>query len=747
MNRRTTQARWWTHVLEAGHDPLALRQREWLLTNGTGAFAAGTALGCPTRRYHGLLVAATRPPVGRIVALNQVWEELTLHREDDGATQDLTFNNLMFRGPDGGHVFAPRGFELLDRFERGLSVRWTYVWGGLTLVRELLLHWQAQAATLRYRVSGLDAAGCRGTLRLRPMVTMRDFHALLQARDAHLHEKSDGDTLRVYHGDTVMTLQLSAEGGAGKRTGVDAGSDARFEPNAHWWYGVHYPVELERGQDESEDYYVPGAMAVELPEAGEVEVALTAALGPEPVAPSKGSEKRARHLKPIAETIAPTDSEEDAGTARLLAIASDDFVVGRRIGDERLATIIAGYPWFADWGRDTFIALPGLLLSTGRHGEAKQVLRAFARSIHRGLVPNRFDDYKDEAAHYNTVDASLWFVRAALQYMEASEDVESWQGWLAAACVQILHAYYAGTDYGIHADEDGLIVAGSHETQLTWMDAATADTVFTPRPGKAVEVNALWHSGLVGVAETIETYGPPEASATEAGGAEDGEGDEMADPDALRKLAKRVQRAFNQTFWRDDLGYLLDHIWIDVNGQAHPDATLRPNQIFAAALPNGPIAQAKCKKVLTSVRDRLLTPVGLRTLPTDDPQYHGQYRGGQHQRDAAYHQGTIWAWLIGPYAEAVLRGGKFGHKARREAMEAITPLLNALADGGEASGDDAADRASTDHPHPALGSIGQLHEIYEADPMADGGYRPVGTFAQAWSVSEVLRIWTMAQDE
>lgn len=723
---------WQTHRLEIGDDADALLEREWLLTNGTGAFAAGTAAGCPTRRYHGLFIAATAPPVGRRVMLNHVWEQLILHKPGNGATQSLAFNTLMFHDDRGQRIFAPTGIELLRTFTRGLSVQWHYAWGEIEFERELILHWKQQAATLRYRVRGLEAAGSEAELRLHPMLTMRDFHALRGA-EARIDFKPDGHVLRAYHEGHALTMRVASD---------EAPEPARFEADPHWWRAVRYPLERERGQEDMEDYFVPGALAAALPRREVCELTLSVALGPEPVDPIEPPTGRREHLEPIAEAIAAdpgakpkrkgkagarrksrTEPTHDR-TACALALAADDFLVTRRIDGEALATIIAGYPWFADWGRDTFIALPGLLLETQRYDEAERVLRAFAINVRNGLVPNRFDDYQNQAAHYNTVDASLWFIHAALEYLHHTRDRDAWRNWLGPACVKIVAAYRDGTDYDIRCEDDGLVTAGSPRTQLTWMDAAVGERVFTPRPGKAVEVNALWHHALCGLAEMLEDQ-PLRESPSEAAA-------DLLEPATLTEFAQRVRRSFNRVFWSEDHGHLFDHVWRDpdqAEGAPQPDATCRPNQIFAVALPHSPLAQAKQRRVLAAVRDRLLTPVGLRTLPRDDPNYHPHYRGDRMQRDEAYHQGPVWAWLIGPYAEAVLRLGRFSDKAKREAADAIAPLLEALLN------EDAH----------APGSIGQLHEIYDAEPDEQGRHRPVGTFAQAWSVAEVLRIWRLTR--
>jgi predicted glycogen debranching enzyme len=706
-----------THVLRADGDPDTLLRREWLITNGTGAFAMGTALGCPTRRYHGLLVAATQPPVGRIMALNQMFEQLCLQSQSaaPGPTQYLELSTCQFLTPEGQRVFAPKGHEHLECFERGMHVSWHYQWGAVHITRTLLLHFKTQAATLRYRVTGLGGANSTASLRLAPMVALRDFHALARAGDAAPFDVETGDDrVTVHKHDHVATF---------------ACPQGTFLEHADWWYGLHYPRETERGQGDREDLFVPGAFEVPVTERSDS--TLTVALGDEPAEPARDTTARAQHLTPIgntlkqraatplAEAVASTEPANARGSAEalshVLAIAADDFVVQRALRQRDLSTIIAGYPWFADWGRDTFIALPGLLLTTGRWDEARNVLRVFAEAIDDGLVPNRFDDYTEAAAHYNTVDASLWFIEAALQYVQTTGDTQSWHDWLADACMQIVDAYADGTGGQdptiaplIAMADDGLITAGTNRTQLTWMDAACGDVVFTPRPGKAVEINALWYNALAGLAEQL-----PKAH--------------VAAAKQYQNLANRVKRHFATVFWSDEAGYLLDHINTDDAGEPQPDPSLRPNQIFACALPRSPLGRTKQKQVVEAVRQHLLTPAGLRTLPIDDPRYHGRYGGDQFQRDKAYHQGTIWPWLIGPYCEAVLRTGQFSSTARQQVQQTLAPLLSSLIDGQPAS-------------KLSPGPIGQLAEIYEANPDSAGRFHPVGCIAQGWSVAELLRV-------
>jgi len=711
---------WQTHTLDC--DGFAKRhlEQEWLVTNGTGAYAMGTVAACNTRRYHGLLVAADDPPVSRVVALNQIWDQLVIerHADEQHAIQTIDFTALMFRGADYGpdYIFSPTGCHMLQRFERGLSIRWTYFWGNVELERELFLHWKQQAITLRYRVRGLLSLNASAKLRLAPMMSLRDFHTLTR-------ENMGSEAWNVEPENTAGDNSGDGSGGRGDTLTVTRDNlavtchlpGATFESQPHWWNNIYYPAERDRGQDDVEDHFVPGFFVIDI--ADDIDICFTAALGHESIPPQPDTADRARHLQPICHALLPRDKKPQTNNHKVFAIASDDFVVDRTIGREKLSTIIAGYPWFADWGRDTFIALPGLLLVTGRYDEAKQVLQAFAGCIRDGLVPNRFDDYQvsEQAAHYNTVDASLWFIHATFEYLRVTKDELSWKQFLRDAVVNIVEAYLAGTRANGHAgsqgalievDVDGLIVAGHAQSQLTWMDAACCDTIFTPRQGKTVEINALWFNALMQLAQHL-----PDTKANR-----------------YAQLARKVKRSFESTFWNEHCGGLFDHIYIDEHGRAQRDESIRPNQIFAVSLPHSPLSHEKQQQVLELVRESLLVPMGLRTLPPEDSHYHPRYSGDQCTRDEAYHQGTTWPWLIGPYAEAVLRVANFTPQAKLRSQRAIAPLLEQLS-------------AVDDRPH----STGQLHEIFEADPQEHA--RPVGCIAQAWSIAQLLRMTQMIEDE
>jgi len=367
-----------------------------------------------------------------------------------------------------------------------------------------------------------------------------------------------------------------------------------------------------------------------------------------------------------------------------LARAANDFVVSRKAPDGREGTsIIAGYPWFADWGRDTMIALPGLLLVTGRFEQARQVLSVFAEYVSDGMIPNRFDDYTNEP-HYNTVDASLWFVHACFEYLRHSKDSATFEKSLKPACRAILDGYRRGTRFKIRMDEsDGLITQGDAHTQLTWMDAKMGDIAFTPRQGKPVEINALWYHALVLMGEN--------------------------------DLASRVRENFSKAFWISPFRGLADVVEGDGKSGYKRDNSIRPNQIFAASLPNSPLTREQQHAVVEVVRRELLTPVGLRSLARSDPKYRGRYTGNQFERDRAYHNGTIWAWLIGGFLEAHLRVHDRSEESLAQARRWLSPLIDHLEEHA---------------------CIGQISEIFEADDP----HRAVGCCAQAWSVAEVLRL-------
>ncbi len=667
---------------------------EWVLTNGLGGYAMGTACGVPTRRYHGLLIASMSPPVDRVLALHSLVETVTIPRGPQG---EIVAPLAAYRFASG--VIHPHGNDHLISFERSVAnggedaCHWTWTVGsagdGVEVLKSLSMANGANAIRVRYCVKSSRPV----RLSVRPLVGLRDHHHLLRKGEAGFEVRAlDQRSVRVARAGRELLLA------------ADAG---RFISDEQWWHDFAYEQERERGFDYVEDLFSPGRFEVEL-EGGGGDITLSAAVA----ALTRDSSGRQRRIKAMVER-ALEGVEATAGERRdigRLVAAADQFVVRRVAGaDEQQSaeasgvSIIAGYPWFSDWGRDTLISLPGLLLCTGRFDEARRVLETFARPCRRGLVPNLFNDRTGEA-EYNTVDASLWFLRAACAYARAAGDRNAFErgGLIRDACLRIIDGYRDGTDYGIRMDADGLIAAGDESTQLTWMDAKRDGVVFTPRHGKAVEINALWHHGLLAVADRLERVEPERTG-------------------ELRALGERVGVSFRTAFWDGHRGMLYDVLHPAGDGWT-PSPHVRPNQIFGVSLAPSLLTREQQAAVVRTVRSRLLTPHGLRTVDPADPGFKGRYIGTMRERDAAYHNGTVWPWLLGPFAEAVMRAEAFSAGSRAEARRLLYPLLARL--DGE--------------------SIGQLPEVFDGEDTRSHSQRPGGCIAQAWSVAETLRVWRLA---
>lgn len=622
-------------------------EQEWLLTNGKGAYSASTVSGCNTRKYHGLLIAATTPPVGRIMALNRVAEILTFPNHEEQLFE-LSVNQF-------GDQFHPRGDQYLSCFETGDTVKWIFNVHSVKIEKELQLIWGENRIALRYTI---DPDGRECEFRLMPFVSLRDFHSVRKA-GVHFDVSSEQRGARVSTGGQTVTIESD---------------NADFVQSQDWWYGHTYAIETYRGQDDSEDLFSPGGFVLRTDK--KTTVTFWAFVGE--YGPVDWNDALHRRPDPCQPSRSILQCDTPSPAIKRLVHAAGDFVVDRKNPDGSPGrTIIAGYPWFADWGRDTMISLPGLLLVPGRFDDAKNVLQVFAHYTSQGMIPNKFDDYTNQPS-YNTVDASLWFIHAVFEYRKRSKDQATFEEHLLPACRQIIDGYRNGTRYHIKMDEaDGLVNQGDENTQLTWMDARTDGISFTPRQGKAVEINALWYHALVLMGE--------------------------------KDLAAKVADNFRKAFWISPFRGLADVV---NNGQQ--DKSIRPNQIFAVSLPNSPLTPEQQSAVVEVVRRELLTPVGLRSLAPGDPKFHGKYAGPQRQRDEAYHNGTIWAWLIGPFLQAYLNVNKNAPVARKQAIQWLSPLI--------------------DHMH-TVGCIGQISEIFEADSLC-----PKGCFAQAWSVAEVLRL-------
>jgi len=634
------------------HDLERALRREWLETNGLGGWASSTIVGAHTRRYHGLLVAATRPPVGRVVLLSKLDELVVV----DGQHYDLGCNKY----PSAVH---PRGFEHLMRFRRDLFPEFEYE-AGPARIRKTIAAIQGENMTVvMYEV--LEAPG-PVDLELKPFVAARDYHHLSHENDRIRREtRFSADVLQVRPYLDSPDLFIKVPGAA-------------FDSWPDWYRNFEYPVERSRGLDYYEDLFCYGTFRVRL-EPGRKLGVVVSMEHPAKVDGVELLDKERARREALEEACRAEDD-----LVRWLCRAADQFIVHR---GKDLRTIIAGYHWFSDWGRDTMISLPGLCLVTRRLEDARRILKAFAVSASEGMLPNRFPD-EGETPEYNTVDATLWFFVAIHKYLAAGGDDGFVRGELLPVLRDILAWHDRGTRYGIKVDKDGLLLAGEPGTQLTWMDAKVFDWVVTPRHGKAVEINALWFNALSIFANLASRFGLSEEA------------------QEWQARAERVKEAFRRVFWNQESQCLFDC----VNGE-EKDASIRPNQVFALSLPFSLLPLAEAKKVLQVIEEHLLTPYGLRSLSPRDRQYRPHYGGDQLARDGAYHQGTVWGWLLGPYLTALMRVR--GPDARGKAIESLAGIREHLRHAG----------------------VGSVSEIFDAEAP----HAPRGCIAQAWSVAEILR--------
>ena len=633
--------------------------REWLETNGIGGFASSTVAGVNTRRYHGLLVAATHPPVGRLVLLSKFEEKLIV----DGEVFELSANQ--YPG-----VVQPRGFEFLQEFRLDPFPTFVFEVGGVRLTKTIFMVHGENSVVAQYGLS--PGASVKSVLlELRPLIAFRDYHSLSQENEAL---------------NTVMVVEqgiVSFTPYASLPTLYLAHNATYVGTEGAWYREFQYEVERERGLEFSEDLFQPGLLQFNLADTPATVIASTQ--------PSNAADVglyRANEIQRRQSVIAQAGFADEAG--KTLAIAADQFIVSR--GNDK--TVIAGYHWFSDWGRDTMIALPGLALATRRSDIAQSILRTFAQAADQGMLPNRFPD-GGETPEYNNVDATLWFFEAVRAYVAASNDTAFVRAELYNVMADIVAWHIRGTRYNIRAATDGLLHAGAEGVQLTWMDAKVGERVVTPRSGKPVEIQALWYNALCVMDDLANRFG-------------DAHGQKR-----YSALAGFVRWSFNQTFWNDAQGCLYDVVDSAAAG-AMFDSSMRPNQVFAVSLHHTMLPPDRAQKVVAAVREHLLTPYGLRTLAPSDPQYHGRYTGTPAQRDEAYHQGTVWPWLMGPFIAAYLRVNQGSDTALRQSTEWLQPLERYLLDCG----------------------VGQLPELFEGDPP----HHPCGCLAQAWSVAELLRV-------
>lgn len=641
---------------------------EWLVTNGMGGYASGTVGDLNTRRYHGLLMAALSPPAERTLLVAKV--DATVRY--GGKTYYLFCNEFV------DDTVTPHGYLHLESFFLdGTIPVWRYALADALIEKRVLMASGQNTTYLHFRV--LRACDTL-EFELMPLCTYRDYHSHSHGGwDMHLRELTNGFEVHAFQ--DARPYRVICDG-------------AKFIADPVWHWNFKHRIETARGLDDSEDLFCPGRLTLTLSDGQDATLVISAESDSlEDFAVVSGRIHESAQALLVA---LPADAPR---WIRQMALATDQFIVDRYHGGHPAGkTVIAGYPWFGDWGRDTMIALPGLTLALQRFDIAASILRTYATHISEGMLPNRFPDH-DEMPEYNAVDATLWYFHAVDQYTRRSGDIALAKE-LYPVLVAILAWHRKGTRYGIKVDvRDGLLAAGEDGMQLTWMDAKIGEWVVTPRIGKPVEVNALWYNALVIMADLSKQLGK---SANE-----------------YREAAVQVRSSF-QRFWNDEQSYLYDVIdgpeGVPDSDGRKVDPRLRPNQIFAVALPHSPLEEEQQKAVVDVCARELLTSHGLRSLARTQPGYVAYYRGNSTQRDAAYHQGTVWAWLIGPFVDAHYRVYRDADKAR----SFLEPLGLHL---GEAC-------------------IGNVSEIFDAEPP----FTPRGCFAQAWSVAEVLRAWLDLHD-
>ncbi|HKS30445.1 MAG TPA: amylo-alpha-1,6-glucosidase [Pyrinomonadaceae bacterium] len=655
-----------------------LLSHEWLVTNGLGGFASGSVAGVATRRYHGMLISALPTPLGRSVMLNHLdeWARIA-----DGKRFFIGGQERAGREPE-----LPGAAHLAEfRLEDGLPV-WRYELGETVLEKRILMPHMQNSVYVNYRIIEGDESV---RLKLRPSVQFRPLEGAVNKPIKKPYSvTSTEDRLEISSGRTYPPLRLKIYG-----------TRATFTLDGRMLKDLFYRLEAERGYDHTGELWSPGYFSVDVTHKTDATLVastesweIVTALIPEEAFEAE-TERRRRLI-----SCAPEKARE--GVAAELVLAADQFVIkpaGRREDEararaagEEVRSVIAGYHWFTDWGRDTMISLEGLSLTTGRHTEADWILSTFAHYVRDGLIPNMFPEGENEGL-YHTADATLWYFHAIDRYLDYTNDRATLELFLPKL-TDIVEHHLKGTRFGIGVDSsDGLLRQGAADYQLTWMDAKCDGWVVTPRRGKAVEINALWYNALRLLEKWVGQI----------------KGDEAARP--FKEHAERAYDSFNKRFWYEEGGYLYDVV--DAEGGGN-DASCRPNQLFAISLPNAVLDKERWASVLQVAHDKLLTPVGLRSLAPDDPEFKPTYHGDLKTRDAAYHQGTVWAWLIGPFIDAWLKVYPEDRAGARRFLNGFSEHLNEAC-------------------------IGSISEVFDAvEP-----FTPRGCIAQAWSIAEVLRCW------
>lgn len=643
---------------EIDSDLYKATEKEWLVTNGIGGYASSTLPCINTRRYHGILVASQRPPIERVVMVSCLEETIII----DG--REYSLSTAIYKDK----IEKPNGYLHLERFERTPLPVWYYQIRDVLIIKSLSMVYGQNTTIVTYK---LLANGNNVSLKITPHYLFRDFHGNQNENPGikdclKLEEKQF--SLRPFANAPELFARW------------DKGC---FKEKLEWHKNIFLRVEEEKGLPSIEDDFSYGTLEID-----NFNGSVSIAFSDSPISyfnPIDLRRREEQRLESISNSIESNDK-----VLKDLLLAADQFIVYRKSTDSK--TILAGYPWFSDWGRDSLIALPGLTLVTGRYDDAKSILKTFAQSIKFGLVPNCFADVGNEAS-YNSVDASLWFFIAIYKYLEYTKDYEFVKNELFESMGNILDSFIDGTIYDIKMDpQDGLISAGNEDVQLTWMDVKVDGQTITPRNGKAVEINALWYNAL-NIYSLLEEKFNKDSSETKA-------------------LIKKVKSNFKKTFWNESDKCLYDYIKSD----GKPDSAFRPNQIYAVYLPFELLEPKEEKCITDAVFAKLYTSYGLRSLAPDDKQYEPYYKGDRIQRDKQYHQGTVWGFLIGPFISSYLKVNNHSVEAQLRASLMIEPFISHL------------------NNQECLGSIS---EIFDGDMP----HKPAGCYAQAWSVAEVLRCY------
>lgn len=654
-------------------DLATAEKREWLVTNGIGGFASGTVAGVLTRRYHGLLIAALQPPLGRTLLVTKLDETA----EYDGIYPESGRFYPLFNNRWSSGTVEPNGHHHLNRFHlEGTTPVWTFACANALLEKRIWMQPGANTTYVQYRLA--RATGPL-TLEAKTFINYRDYHSttMMNEWQPKITAVSNGLHLSMFNGATPFSL-LSSRG--------------EWRPQFDWYEDFFLSIEEYRGQNDVQEDHLYGALLRVTLQPGEsVTVVASTETSPQ-LDGDVAYAERQTYEQTLLEKARGVGKYSVLGTQwaekpmQQLILAADQFIVKRATErDENGRTIIAGYPWFSDWGRDTMIALPGLTLATGRPEVAASILRTFAHYVSQGMLPNRFPDAGEEP-EYNTIDATLWYFEAIRAYHAATYDLGLVRE-LFPILADIIQWHKRGTRYNIHMDKkDGLIYGGQSGVQLTWMDAKVGDWVVTPRIGKPVEINALWYNALRVMAEFANLLGE--------------------DTTEYEQMAEKVKVGFGR-FWQEKMGYCYDVL----DGPNGHEGNLRPNQLFAASLPHSPLTPEQQRFVVDACARHLLTAHGLRSLSADDPAYIGKYGGDQRKRDAAYHQGTVWGWLIGPFTAAHLK--VYQNPVMTQTF--LKPFFH----------------------HLANHCVGSISEIFDGDAP----FTPRGCIAQAWSVAELLRVW------